>query len=246
MPLRYKRVLLKLSGGAIGGPGGAIFDAASIEHIAGEALAVHALGIQLAIVAGGGNVFRGRVSDAWNIERAEADNIGMLGTLINAVMLRAAISSHSAADIRVMSAFPIPSMAEPYVRLRADRHLEKGAIVILAGGNGQPYVTTDYPSVQRAVELRCDAILAAKQGIDGVFTADPKLDPNARQFATLAFDDVLKRDIRVMDQSALLLARDHAVPIHVFNFVQSGAMARICRGENPGTHISSSVETAFA
>jgi uridylate kinase len=191
-------------------------------------------------------VFRGRVADSWQIERTEADNIGMLGTLINAVMLRAALKAHADYDVRVMSAFPIPSMAEPYIRLRADQHLKKGAIVIMGGGNGQPFVTTDYPAAQRAVELDCQAVLAAKDGVDGVFTADPNVDPTARKYATLSFDDVLRQDIRVMDQSALLLARDHKVPVHVFGFDQDGSVAKICRGEHVGTLISSDVETVFA
>ena len=240
-----RRLLLKLSGGAMAGADGSIFGAGAIDHIVGEILAVHALGIEIAVVIGGGNVFRGRVSDAWHIERAEADNIGMLGTVINAVMLRAALTARSA-EVRVMSAVPIPSMAEPYIRLRADRHLAKGAIVVLAGGNGQPYVTTDYPAVQRAIELRCDAVLAAKDGVDGVFTADPRTDPAARKYATLAFADAIAQELKVMDQSAILLARDHGLPLHVFAFDRPGAMQRICRGEAVGTLIAPGVATVLA
>lgn len=241
-----KRLLLKLSGGAMAGADGSIFGAAAIDHIVGEILAVHALGIEIAVVIGGGNVFRGRVSDAWHIERAEADNIGMLGTMVNAVMLRAALTARSAAEVRVMSAVPIPSMAEPYIRLRADRHLAKGAIVVLAGGNGQPYVTTDYPSVQRAIELRCDAVLAAKDGVDGVFTADPRQDPAARKYASLAFADAIRQELKVMDQSAILLARDHGLPLHIFAFDRPGAMQRICRGEPIGTLIAPDAVTVLA
>ena len=244
--MAYKRVLLKISGGAMGGTGGAVFDAKAIEHIVGQIVSARAAGVEIAVVVGGGNVFRGRVADSWEIERTEADNIGMLGTLINAVMLRAALTARSDYDVRVMSAFPIPSMAEPYIRLRADRHLQKGAIVILGGGNGQPFVTTDYPAVQRAIELGCAAVLAAKSGVDGVYTADPKLAPAARKYATLSFDDVLLQDIRVMDQSALLLARDHRIPVHVFGFDEVGSVGRICRGEPVGTLIAVDVATAFA
>ncbi|MDR6292110.1 uridylate kinase [Inquilinus ginsengisoli] len=242
----YRRLLLKLSGGAIAGEDGSIFGAAAIDHIVAEILSVRSLGIEVAIVIGGGNVFRGRVSEDWNIERAEADNIGMLGTVINAVMLRAALTARAGQEVRVMSAVPIPSMAEPYIRLRADRHLGKGAIVILAGGNGQPYVTTDYPAVQRAIELRCDAVLAAKDGVDGVFTADPRLDPAARKYASLAFADVVRRDLRVMDQAAILLARDHGLPLHIFNFTLPGAMRRICEGEKVGTLVAPSARTVLA
>lgn len=244
--MRYRRILLKISGGAIGGASSGMFDAQAIEHIVTEILDVRDLGVEVAVVVGGGNVFRGRGAETWNIERAEADNIGMLGTLINAVMLRAALNARSDHDVRVMSALPIPSMAEPYIRLRADRHLTKGAIVVLGGGNGQPFVTTDYPSAQRAVELGCEAIFAAKEGVDGVFTADPKLDRNAKMYATLSYDDVLSYDIRVMDQAALLLARDHDMPIHVFGFNTQRSICRICNGEDIGTVISSKVSTALA
>lgn len=244
--MAYKRILLKVSGGAIGGSAGGMFDAAAIDHVVAQILSARELGVEVAVVVGGGNIFRGRVADTWHIERTEADNIGMLGTLINAVMLRAALKARSDHDVRVMSAFPIPSMAEPYVRLRADRHLKKGSIVILGGGNGQPFVTTDYPSAQRAVELGCDAVLAAKEGIDGVFTADPKLDPTARKYKTLSYDDVLRQDIRVMDQSAMLLTRDHSIPVHVFGFDQHGSVSRICQGEQVGTLIASDIETTFA
>jgi len=242
----YKRVLLKLSGGAIGGSDGSVFDPGAIEHIVEQILSAHALGVEIAIVVGGGNIFRGRVAETWQIERTEADNIGMLGTLINAVMLRAAIRSRADCDVRVMSAFPIPSMAEPYIRLRAMRHLAKGAIVVLGGGNGQPFVTTDYPAAQRAVELQCGAILAAKQGVDGVFSGDPKVDPTARKYETLSYKDMIGNNIAVMDQSALLLARDHDMPIHVFGFDDVGSVARICQGDPIGTLISTQVATAFA
>ena len=244
--MAYKRVLLKISGGAIGGKEAGLFDAGAIDHIVDQILSTQKLGVEIAVVVGGGNIFRGRVAETWQIDRTEADNIGMLGTLINAVMLRAALKAHTDCDVRVMSAFPIPSMAEPYIRLRADRHLQKGAIVILGGGNGQPFVTTDYPSVQRAVELECQAVLAAKEGVDGVYTADPKLDPGARKYETLSFDEVLRSDIRVMDQSALLLARDHGMPVHVFGFDQIGSACKICQGEAEGTLIALNVATKFS
>lgn len=243
--MAYTRILLKLSGGAIGGASGDLFDATAIDHIVKQILSARDIGVQVAVVIGGGNIFRGRVAENWHIERAEADNIGMLGTLINAVMLRAALKARCNYDVRVMSAFPIPSMAEPYIRLRADRHLQKGAIVILGGGNGQPYVTTDYPAAQCAVELECQAVLAAKEGVDGVFTADPKTDPSAKKYRTLSFDDVLKQNIRVMDQSALLLARDHEIPVHVFGFDQIGSVLKICNGEHVGTLISTRANTVI-
>ena len=167
----------------------------------------------------------------------KADHIGVLGTVVNSLMLRGALKARSPYEVRVMTAIPMEAIAEPFIRLRAIHHLEKGYIVILAGGIGQPYVTTDYPAVQRALELRSDAILVAKEGVDGVFTADPKKDPKAKQFKTLAYDDFIHSRLHIMDHSALLLARDHALPIHIFNFNNTGAMKKICQGEDIGTYI---------
>jgi len=243
---RYKRIMIKLSGGAMAGAGSAIFDKEAIEHIVAEILAAGALGCQVALMVGGGNIFRGNIAEQWRIERAEADNMGMLGTIINGVMLRAAINAKVETDVRVMTAIQINQIAEPYIRLRANRHLEKGSIVILVGGIGQPYVTTDYPAVQRALEMRCEAILAAKHGVDGVFTADPKTNPTARRYKSLTYGDVVSQDLRVMDQSAMLLARDHSLPIHLFNFDRPGCIRRICLGEDIGTYIGPNARLSLA
>jgi uridylate kinase len=153
-------------------------------------------------------------------------------------MLRGVLKAKTKKEVRVMTAIPITSVAEPYIRLRAIHHLEKGYIVIFAGGNGQPYVTTDYPSVQRAIEVNCDALLVAKQGVDGVLNADPKFDKYARKFRSLHYNDVLKHNLKVMDQSAFILARDYNLPMHVFNFDKPGSMKEICEGKNNGTIIS--------
>lgn len=243
---RYKRVMIKLSGGAMGSSDGGIFGKDAIEHIVTEVVAAIDLGCEVAIVVGGGNIFRGNIADTWKIERAEADNMGMLGTIINGVMLRAAINARTDTDVRVMSAIQINQIAEPYIRLRAARHLDKGSIVILVGGIGQPYVTTDYPSVQRAAEIHCEAILAAKHGVDGIYTADPKKDPSAKRYRSLSYDDVIAKDLRVMDQSAMLLARDHNLPIHLFNFDQAGSIARILKGEDVGTYVGPGAKLELA
>ena len=170
----------------------------------------------------------------------------MLGTVINAVLLRAALKARSEYEVRVMTAFPMEWIAEPYIRLRAVRHLEKGYIIIMGGGIGQPYVTTDYPAVQRALEIGCDAILAAKQGADGVYTADPGTDPSAQRYTSISFDDIVRRDLRVMDQSALLLARDHDLPIHIFDFDKPGCIRRILEGEDVGTLVTQNAELRLA
>jgi uridylate kinase len=242
---RYKRVLVKLSGAAVAGSDEVGFNPEAIGHIVNEVLSLREVGVEVAIVIGGGNFFRGNVSKSWGIERAEADNIGMLATVVNSLMLRGALKAKAPEqDVRVMTAVPMEAVAEPFIRLRAIHHMEKGYIVILAGGIGQPFVTTDYPSAQRAIELRCDAIMAAKHGVDGVFTADPKKDKNAKQLKTLGYDDFLLEKLHVMDHSALLLARDYGMPMHIFNFDEKGAMKRIVQGEDVGTYIAPGTKMA--
>ena len=236
---RYRRVVVKLSGEALAGAAGTGADPASLARVADEVLSVHNLGVQVAVVVGGGNYFRGRMADGWGISRAEADNIGMLGTVMNALMLRGALTARTDADVRVMTAVPIHSVAEPFIRLRAVHHLERGFIVVLAGGIGQPYVTTDYPAVQRALELDADALLVAKHGVDGVYDSDPKHNPDAGKFTTLTYEEALAADIRIMDTSAFVLANEQALTMHVFDVAAYGAMRAICEGDDGiGTKIT--------
>jgi uridylate kinase len=236
---RYRRVVVKLSGEALAGDAGTGADPASLARVADEVLAVHNLGVQVAVVVGGGNYFRGRMADGWGISRAEADNIGMLGTVMNALMLRGALTARTDVDVRVMSAVPIHSVAEPFIRLRAVHHLERGFIVVLAGGIGQPYVTTDYPAVQRALELDSDALLVAKHGVDGVYDSDPKHNPVAAKYIRLTYEEALAADIRVMDTSAFVLANEQGLTMHVFDVAATGAMRAICEGDDGiGTKIT--------
>ncbi len=235
---RYRRVVVKLSGEALAGPAGTGADPASLARVADEVLSVHELGVQVAVVVGGGNYFRGRMADGWGISRAEADNIGMLGTVMNALMLRGALTARTDADIRVMTAVPIHSVAEPFIRLRAVHHLERGMIVVLAGGIGQPYVTTDYPAVQRALELDADALLVAKHGVDGVYDADPKHHPDAKRYTSLTYDEALAAGVRIMDTSAFVLANEQSLTMHVFDVAAEGVMRGICEGLELGTRIS--------
>ena len=235
---RYEKVVVKLSGEALAGPAGTGVDPASLAQLADELLAVHRLGIQLGVVVGGGNYFRGRMAEGWAIGRAEADNIGMLGTVMNALMLRGALTGRGAGDVRVMTAMPMQSVAEPFIRLRADRHLRRGLIVLLAGGIGQPYVTTDYPAVQRALELEADALLVAKRGVDGVYDRDPNADPAARRFSVMTHEQAVQARVRVMDESAFVLASEHRLPMHIFDVCASSAVYRICQGEDVGTLIT--------
>jgi uridylate kinase len=238
---RYRRVVLKLSGEALAGQAGTGADPASLAHVAREILSVHDLGVQIAVVVGGGNYFRGQMAESWGISRAEADNIGMLGTVMNALMLRGVLTAsgdRGGSDVRVMTAMPMESVAEPFIRLRAVRHLDRGLIVMLAGGIGQPYVTTDYTAVQRALELDADALLVAKHGVDGVYDSDPKLNPAATRYTQLTYDEALAARVRVMDTSAFVLASEQGLTMHVFDVAAVGVMRRICEGEDLGTRIS--------
>jgi uridylate kinase len=236
--MRYRRVVIKLSGAALSGGEPVGLDAAALDHVADEVLAVAEAGVQTLIVVGGGNFFRGRLAEHWGIERAEADAVGMLGTVMNGLMLRGALKARGTREVRVMTALPIPAVAEPFIRLRAQAHLDRGYIVIAAGGIGQPFVTTDYPAVQRAVEVGADALLVAKNGVDAVYSADPRLEPAAERFASLSYDEVIAKDLRVMDPSAFILAREHGVPLHIFDVARAGAMTAILAGEQIGTEIS--------
>lgn len=235
---RYSRVVVKLSGESLAGDSGWGVDPASLGRLANELLSVHNLGVELAVVVGGGNYFRGRMAEGWGIGRAEADNIGMLGTVMNALMLRGGLTARSESDVRVMTAIPMQTVAEPYIRLRADRHLRRGLIVLLAGGIGQPYVTTDYPAVQRALELDADALLVAKRGVDGVYDEDPNLNPDAKRFTHLTYTEALATGVKVMDESAFVLANEQGLLMHVFDVAAVGAMSAICQGEDIGTRIT--------
>ncbi len=235
---RYRRVVVKLSGEALSGAAATGVDPASLARVADEVLSVHNLGVQVAVVVGGGNYFRGRMAEGWGISRAEADNIGMLGTVMNALMLRGALTARTDADIRVMTAMPIHSVAEPFIRLKAVHHLERGFVVVLAGGIGQPYVTTDYPAVQRALELEADALLVAKHGVDGVYDSDPKHNPDAVRFTNLTYEEALAADIRIMDTSAFVLANEQSLTMHVFDVAAVGVMKSICEGAELGTRIT--------
>ena len=241
--MKYKRILLKLSGGALGGANNENFDKAKLEAITDQIIAAVKNGIEVAVLVGGGNIFRGRTSEEWKIERVEADNMGMMATIINSLMLRGALVCKSDADVRVMTSLSIPQVAEPYIRLKAKRHLEKGRIIIFGGGLGQPFVTTDYPSVQRAIEINADIVLMAKSGTNGVYTADPRKDSTAKRFRTLSYDDVIAKNLQVADQSAFVLARDYNMPLYVFDFDEPDAISKICNNEEIGTYIGSDCET---
>ncbi len=229
----YKRILLKLSGEALMGDQGFGIDPATITRIAEEIKDVHDLNVQIAIVVGGGNIFRGVALSAKGMDRASADYMGMLATAINALALQDALEKQGVFT-RVMSAIEMNKIAEPFIRRRAIRHIEKGRVVIFAAGTGNPYFTTDSAAALRALEIRADAILKATK-VEGIYTADPTVDATATMFDEITYLDVIQRDLKVMDTSAISLCRQRNLPIHVFNLYKLGNIARVVRGEKVGS-----------
>ena len=211
-------------------------DPAAVERIAGEIIAVNAMGIELCLVIGGGNIFRGLSGAAAGIERATADHIGMLATVINALAMQSALEKLGL-PTRVQSAIPMDTVCERFIRRRAIRHMEKGRVVVFAAGSGNPYFTTDTAAALRAVEMQCDALLKATQ-VDGVYSADPKTSPDAVRYDRLSYTDVLSRDLRVMDAAAIALARENKLPILVFSIDVHGVFAEILKGNGIYTMIT--------
>jgi uridylate kinase len=232
---RWRRVLIKLSGEAFAGEQGVGLNPDAIDYLAREVIAVHQLGVQTAVVVGGGNIVRGATIASTGIEHATADYMGMLATVINALALQAAIERRGV-DTRVQSAIAMQAVAEPFIRRRALRHLEKGRIVILAAGTGNPFFTTDTAAALRAVELNADALLKATN-VDGVYDRDPRKHPDAIKFDTLSFEDALQRQLRVMDLTAFTLCMERTMEIVVFNIWKPSNLRRIALGEPIGTTV---------
>jgi len=232
---RWRRVLLKMSGEALMGAREFGHDREVLRHLAEDVAAVHAMGIEQCIVIGGGNIVRGATLAAAGVERATADYMGMLATVINALAVQSVIERHGV-PTRVMSAIPMSSVCEPYIRRRALRHLEKGRVVIFAAGTGNPFFTTDTAAALRAAEMNCEVLLKGTQ-VDGVYSADPRIHPDAVHYDRLTYLDVLSRDLRVMDASAIALARESRIPIIVFSVREPGSYPRVLRGEAPHTII---------
>jgi uridylate kinase len=234
--LAYKRVLLKVSGEALMGPREYGLDTETVGRIAADIGDVVAMGAEVCLVIGGGNIFRGVSAAATGMDRAQADYIGMLATVMNALAMQNALEQCGVAT-RVQSAIPMASVCEPYIRRRAERHMEKGRVVIFAAGTGNPFFTTDTAAALRATEMQCDALLKGTQ-VDGVYSADPRKVADAVRYTELIYLDVLSRDLAVMDASAISLARENRLPIVVFNIRASGAFAAVMRGEGRFTTIT--------
>lgn len=231
--LAYRRVLLKLSGEALAGPAAYGIDDGRLRTFAAEIAEVHGLGAELAVVIGGGNIFRGASSATHGVERATADYMGMLATIMNALALQAAIEA-AGLPTRVQSALEIKEVAEPYIRRRATRHLEKGRVVIFAAGTGNPFFTTDTAASLRAVEIGADVLMKATR-VDGIYDADPLAVPSARRFAELTYLDVLSQKLKVMDSTAISLCMENNLPVLVFNVLEEGNLSRAVLGEAIGT-----------
>lgn len=231
-----RRVLLKLSGEAFGG-GAVGLDAAVVRRIAGEIGAAVAEGVQVAIVVGGGNFFRGAELAANGLDRARADYMGMLGTVMNCLALQDFLEQ-AGVSTRVQTAITMGQVAEPYIPLRAIRHLEKGRVVIFGAGAGMPYFSTDTVSAQRALEVHCDEVLMGKNGVDGVYTADPRTDPDARRLDHLTYTEAIVGELGVMDSTALSMCRDNGVRMRVFGLEEPGNVTRALRGEKIGTLVT--------
>jgi len=235
-PALFRRILLKLSGEALMGDHGFGIDHATTQEIAGEIVEVHRQGVEIAIVVGGGNIYRGIAAAGEGIDRATADYSGMLATILNALALQDALERHGA-DTRVLSAIEVQEVAEPYIRRRAIRHLEKGRVVLFAAGTGNPFFTTDTAAALRSLEIGAGAILMGKHGVEGVFDGDPENDPEARFMPELTHLEAIERGLKVMDTTALSLCMDNGIPIYVFEMA-AGNVRRVVSGERVGTIIS--------
>jgi uridylate kinase len=235
-PVPYPRVLLKISGEALMGSLTYGIDPAMVDRVAGEIESVHSIGIEVCLVIGGGNIFRGVSTAASGMERATADYMGMLATVMNSLAMQSALEKRGIAT-RVLSALPIAAVCEPYIRRRAMRHMEKGRVVIFASGTGNPFFTTDTAAALRASEMGCKALLKATK-VDGVYDADPMKVADAKRFERLTYMDVLRNDLKVMDASAISLARENDIPILIFSIHNNGAFADVVQGKGRFTIIT--------
>ena len=237
--LRYKRLLLKLSGEALMGTGQFGIDMGVTDRLARDVGEAVEAGAQIGVVVGGGNIFRGLAGAAAGMDRATADYMGMLATVMNALALGNALE-HQGTSARVLSAIPMPTVCESYVRAKALQHMSEGRVVVFAAGTGNPFFTTDTTAALRAIEMGCDAVAKATK-VDGVYSADPKLDPSAVRYDSLSHAEVLARDLKVMDGAAIALARDNRLPVVVFSIVEPGNLLKMLRGKARATVISSAV-----
>ncbi|MEW4621618.1 UMP kinase [Lactobacillus jensenii] len=234
--VKYKRIILKVSGEALAGPKGVGIDPIVISHLAKEIKSIHDLGVEIGVVCGGGNMWRGETGAKLGMERSQADYMGMLATIMNGLALQDGLE-HVGVPTRVQTSIEMRQVAEPYIRRRAVRHLEKGCVVIFGGGTGNPYFSTDTTAALRAAEIDADVILMAKNGVDGVYSADPKIGPSATKYDELTQLEVISKNLKVMDRTASSLSMDTDIPLIVFNVNTEGNIKKVIEGENIGTVI---------
>ncbi len=237
MGMKYKRILLKVSGEALMGEQEFGIDQKPVEMIANEIKQAQKTGAQVAVVVGGGNIFRGMKNSAkLGMDQASGDYVGMLATVMNAIALQSALRKIDV-ECRVQSAIDINKIAEPYLRFRAIRHLEKGRVVIFAAGTGNPFFTTDTAAALRASEIGAEVMLMAKNGVDGVYNDDPRINPEAKKYASITYDDIIINNLKVMDTAACALCKQNNIPIVVFDFAEKGSILKVLKGENIGTNV---------
>jgi uridylate kinase len=232
--IKYRRILLKLSGEALMGDQEFGIDPKVIDRIADEVAIAHKLGVQVAVVIGGGNIFRGVQGSAWGMDKAAADYVGMLATVMNCLLLQEVLRNKGI-DTRVQTAIEMPQIAEPFIRLRAIRHLDKGRVVIFGGGTGNPHFTTDTAAALRSAEIKADVILMAKNNTDGVYDDDPNKNPNAKKIHNISFEQFIRQGLKVMDPAAVALCQENDIPIVVFDFNRAGSIEKIVTGDTVGT-----------
>ena len=232
----YKRILLKLSGEALKANSNAIIDPETVKGIAAQIKQIYDLGTEIGIVVGGGNIWRGKIGEELGMERAQADYMGMLATIMNGLSIQDALEGMGV-PTRCMTALPIDTVAEPYIRRKAIRHLEKRRVCIFAGGLGSPYFSTDTACVLRATEIGAEIVLMAKNGTEGIYDSDPRKNPNAHMYSELTFNEILEKGLAVMDSTAASLCRDNKLPLIVFNMNKDGNILRAVKGENIGTKV---------
>ncbi len=242
--VKFKRILLKLSGEALVGSAHFGIDPVIVNSIADEVLCAHRLGVQIAIVVGGGNIFRGVQGSSWGMDKAAADYVGMLATIMNCLILQEVLKAKGV-ETRVQTAIAMPAVAEPFIRLKAIRHLEKGRVVIFGGGTGNPHVTTDTAAALRAAEMKADVLLMAKNNVDGIYDDDPIKNPSAKKMNTISFEHLIRQGLKVMDPAGVSICQQNNIPFVVFDFAKLGSIERIVRGEKVGTLVGASLKTEF-
>ena len=234
--MKYNRILLKLSGESLMGDGEYGIDSKMLSQYASEINSIVEQGIQVAVVIGGGNIYRGIQSEGAGFDRVQGDHMGMLATIINGMALQSALESIDI-ETRLLTAIRMEQVAEPYIRRKAMRHLQKGRVVVFGGGTGNPYFTTDTAATLRAIEIEADVILKGTR-VDGIYTADPEKDANATKYDAITFDEVFQKKLNIMDLTAFTLCQENKLPIKVFNFNISGNLNKVCKGENVGTLVN--------